>query len=84
MGNGLPHKNLGAVLKITDQVRRRIVFAGVSERNQTQWKWKYPEAKAFWITHVTQEDLPAIIRGAYCLVQPSTEEGYGYPPLWRP
>jgi glycosyltransferase involved in cell wall biosynthesis len=81
VGNGLPHKNLGAVLKVAGQLGRGIVFAGVSERNQAHWKWKYPEARAVWISHVTQEDLPAIMRGAFCLVQPSTEEGYGYPPL---
>ena len=81
VGNGLPHKNLGAVLEIADQIRREIVFVGVSKENQTLWKSRYPEAMAIWIRHVTQEDLPTIIRRAFCLVQPSTEEGYGYPPL---
>ena len=81
VGNGLPHKNLGAVLEIADQVRREFVFVGVSKENQIRWKSRYPKAKAIWISHVTQEDLPTIIRKAFCLVQPSTEEGYGYPPL---
>jgi glycosyltransferase involved in cell wall biosynthesis len=81
VGNGLPHKNLGVVLGVADQVRREFVFIGVSKENQTHWESRYPEARATWIAHVTQEELPAIIRGAFCLVQPSTEEGYGYPPL---
>lgn len=81
LGNGLPHKNLAVILEIADQIERDIVFAGVLMENQAHWKTKYPEAKAIWITHVKQEELPAIIRGAFCLVQPSTEEGYGYPPL---
>lgn len=81
VGNGLPHKNLGAILEVADQVRRELVFVGVSKTNQVHWISRHPEARATWISHVTQEDLPAIIRGAFCLVQPSTEEGYGYPPL---
>ena len=30
---------------------------------------------------MTEEDLPSIVRNAFCLAQPSTAEGYGYPPL---
>ena len=77
----MPHKNLAAVLEIADQVRRDFVFVGVSKKNQVRWTSRHPEARAIWINHVTQEDLPAVMRGAFCLVQPSTEEGYGYPPL---
>jgi glycosyltransferase involved in cell wall biosynthesis len=81
LGNGLPHKNLAVILEIANQFKRDIVFAGVMMKNQTHWKSRYPEARPTWITHVKQEELPPIIRGAFCLVQPSTEEGYGYPPL---
>ena len=34
-----------------------------------------------WIRHVEEQHLPALLRGAFCLVQPSLVEGYGYPPL---
>ncbi|MBC8466749.1 MAG: glycosyltransferase family 4 protein [Deltaproteobacteria bacterium] len=81
IGNGLPHKNLGVLLRISDNMSRRLVFVGVSERNQIYWKRRYPEAKAVWVKYVEEEDLPMIIRGAFCLAQPSTAEGYGYPPL---
>ena len=81
LGNGLPHKNLGGLLRITGQISRQFVFAGVSEKNQAYWKSKYPAAKAAWIKHIADEDLPIIIRHAFCLAQPSTAEGYGYPPL---
>lgn len=81
IGNGLPHKNLGTLLKVGDCVKRRFVFAGVSEENQRLWKSRYPLADASWIEHVAEADLPAIIKGAFCLAQPSTMEGYGYPPL---
>jgi glycosyltransferase involved in cell wall biosynthesis len=81
LGNGLPHKNLAMILEIADQVKREIVFAGVPAQNQFHWKSRYPEAKGTWISHIGEEDLSSIIRGAFCLLHPSTEEGYGYPPL---
>jgi glycosyltransferase involved in cell wall biosynthesis len=81
VGNGLPHKNLGVILEVANQLNRKTVFAGVSRGNQKHWRSRYPGAKAVWISHVNEQDLPAIIRGAFCLAQPSTAEGYGYPPL---
>ena len=80
-GNGLPHKNLGVLLEISDRISRRLVLVGVPEANQKYWKTRYPEPRAIWMEHVEDEDLPSIIRGAFCVAQPSTAEGYGYPPL---
>jgi glycosyltransferase involved in cell wall biosynthesis len=45
------------------------------------WQKNYPRADTIWIKHVSDHDLPVIIRNAWCLAQPSTAEGYGYPPL---
>ncbi|MDF1593539.1 MAG: glycosyltransferase family 1 protein [Desulfobacterales bacterium] len=81
VGNGLSHKNPGVLLRISDNMSRRLVFVGVSERSQNYWKRRYPEAKAVWVKYVEEEDLPSLIRFAFCLAQPSTAEGYGYPPL---
>ncbi len=81
VGNGLPHKNLDVVLRISDNVPRQLVFVGVSTKNQEYWNMRYPGAKADWINHVEDEDLCSVIGGAFCLFQPSTAEGYGYPPL---
>lgn len=81
IGNGLPHKNLGTLLSISDRLKRGLVFVGVSKKQQAYWRSRYPKANAIWIKHVIDQDLPAIIRGAFCLAQPSTAEGYGYPPL---
>jgi glycosyltransferase involved in cell wall biosynthesis len=81
LGNGLPHKNLGAILKIANQLDMKIVFGGVPEKNQSFWKTKYPKANATWISHVGDEDLVSVLKCAFCLAQPSTAEGYGYPPL---
>jgi len=81
IGNGLAHKNLGVLLKASDRIPRNLVFVGVSQENQNYWKRSYPQAKATWIRHVDDEDLPSVIRGAFCLAQPSTIEGYGFPPV---
>lgn len=81
LGNGLPHKNLGVLLEIADQLPRQIVLSGVSRRNQMYWEARYRAALAAWIHYIPDEDLPSLLRGAFCLVQPSTAEGYGYPPL---
>jgi glycosyltransferase involved in cell wall biosynthesis len=81
LGNGLPHKNLGVLLEIADKTPRQIVLAGVPSRNQKYWVERYRRNAAAWIHYVADEDLPSLLRGAFCLVQPSTAEGYGYPPL---
>jgi glycosyltransferase involved in cell wall biosynthesis len=81
VGNGLPHKNLGVLLEAADQIPRTILFVGVQEKNRLYWKSRYPNESATWINHVEDSDLPLLLRAAFCLAQPSTAEGYGYPPL---
>jgi len=81
IGNGLPHKNLGVLLEVAKQISRRIVFVGVQDKNQQYWNSRYPNESATWINHVEEGDLPSLVRAAFCLAQPSTAEGYGYPPL---
>ncbi|MGD2269330.1 MAG: glycosyltransferase family 1 protein [Desulfobacterales bacterium] len=81
MGNGRPHKNLGILLELSRQLKRKLVFTGVPQQNMTYWRAKVPHATASWIPHVAERDIAAVIRGAFCLAQPSTAEGYGYPPL---
>jgi glycosyltransferase involved in cell wall biosynthesis len=81
VGNGLPHKNLGVLLEVAKQISRRIVFVGVQDKNRLYWKSRYPNECATWISHVEERDLASLLRAAFCLAQPSTAEGYGYPPL---
>jgi len=80
-GNGLPHKNLGVLLQISDRLKRPLVCVGVSQANQKYWQALYPGAKTLWIEHIEDEAFPSIVRNAFCLAQPSTAEGFGYPPL---
>jgi glycosyltransferase involved in cell wall biosynthesis len=81
VGNGLPHKNLAVLLDAADQISRKMVFVGVREKDQLYWKSQCQKESATWIAHVQDGDLPSLLRGAFCLAQPSTAEGYGYPPL---
>ncbi|MBW1667542.1 MAG: glycosyltransferase family 4 protein [Deltaproteobacteria bacterium] len=81
VGNGLPHKNLGVLLSIAKELERRLVFMGVPPDNQGYWMKKFPQASAVWIKHAAEEELPPLMQAAFCLAQPSTAEGYGYPPL---
>jgi glycosyltransferase involved in cell wall biosynthesis len=81
VGNGLPHKNLGVLLKTAARFSRHLVFTGVDRGRARAWQKKYPEANCSWIERADDLDLHALIRNAFCLAQPSTAEGYGYPPL---
>lgn len=81
IGNGLPHKNLGVLLNIANSIPRDLVFVGVSKKSRKYWQSRYQNIQPRWIGHVRDEDLPAIIRAAFCLAQPSTAEGYAFPPL---
>lgn len=81
IGNGLPHKNLGVLLGLAGALKRELVLVGATEKNEGLWKAAYPRAGARWVRFVPDEDLPAVVQAAFCLAQPSTAEGYGYPPL---
>ena len=81
IGNGLPHKNLGILLRVEAALSRKLVFIGVPEENRKYWQLRYPDTQSTWIEHVPDQKLPAIIKKAFCLALPSKREGYGYPPL---
>jgi len=81
LGNGLPHKNLGILLAISKDIKRSLVFIGTPNDRQPWWMRRYPEANVRWFANISDTDLPAIIRSAFLLAQPSLAEGYGYPPL---
>jgi glycosyltransferase involved in cell wall biosynthesis len=81
VGNGKTHKNLGVLLKISRCIARKIVFIGVSKDRQNYWRRLYPNEEAVWLDYVVDKELPPLMRNAFCLAQPSTAEGFGYPPL---
>ncbi len=80
-GNGMPHKNLGVLLTISNSLSRELLFVGVSEDSQLYWMNQYPHSRAAWLKYVDEKALPHVIRNAFCLALPSSAEGYGYPAL---
>jgi glycosyltransferase involved in cell wall biosynthesis len=81
IGNGKPHKNLGLLLSLSRDIARKLVFVGVPRDNRRYWASANPNDSAIWIEHVSDSDILTLMRNAFCLAQPSTAEGYGYPPL---
>ncbi|NJB68364.1 alpha-1,3-rhamnosyl/mannosyltransferase [Desulfobaculum xiamenense] len=81
IGNGRPHKNLGVVLDASAQFGRPLVVAGCPEVLAARWRAAHPTSRATWLGAVPSGALSALLRGAFCLVQPSLAEGYGFPPL---
>ncbi len=81
VGNGAPHKNLGVLLDQATELPRTLIFVGISRDRCKQWTSRFPHSNARWIEHAPDDDFPALMRSAFCLAQPSTAEGYGYPPL---
>lgn len=81
VGNGLPHKNIGLLLQIAERTDRVPVFVGVPMKNRRFWKGFDRAQRARWIETAHDEEMPVLLRQAFCLSQPSLAEGYGYPPL---
>ncbi len=81
VGNGLPHKNIGLLLRIAEQEDRVPVFVGVPAKNRRFWNGFDRTRRAKWIETAHDEEMPGLMRQAFCLSQPSLVEGYGYPPL---
>lgn len=81
IGNGMPHKNLGVLLELSGRLSRQLVLAGVPPEKQLYWQAAYPGNQGKWLNYLPDEDLRVLVKGAFCLAQPSTAEGYGYPPL---
>ncbi len=82
VGNGLPHKNLFLLLEAMNGVDARLVCVGVRHvermlahcRDKTRDRIEFRQG-------VDDSGLLTLYRHAVALLQPSTAEGYGYPPL---
>ncbi|GAB6177374.1 hypothetical protein JCM16814_22650 [Desulfobaculum senezii] len=81
LGNGRPHKNIGVALSLSETLGRPLVIAGCPDRWRLWWQARHPAAQAVWLPLVPEAALPALYRGAFCLLHPALIEGYGFPPL---
>jgi glycosyltransferase involved in cell wall biosynthesis len=85
VGNARPHKNLGRLFSAFAQIddpRLRLVLTTPRTRELVgQLLEKGIERRVHLVGPVSEEDLPALYRGALALVFPSLMEGFGLPPL---
>ncbi|MDX8381757.1 MAG: glycosyltransferase family 1 protein [Ghiorsea sp.] len=83
VGNGLPHKNvqtLLAALKDTSAVLKCVgIQPDLATKLQTLYQLNVKQVD--FLQGVDDVELLKLYRQCQALVQPSTAEGYGYPPL---
>jgi alpha-1,3-rhamnosyl/mannosyltransferase len=83
VGTNKPHKNVDALIQAWRRLApasTRLVIAGPEDPRFPSARQLYPD-DARYLGAVPDEDLPALISGAVCLVFPSLVEGFGLPPL---
>jgi glycosyltransferase involved in cell wall biosynthesis len=80
-----PHKNIGRLLSAFERIDcsdLRLILTGKrTPEIQVQLKGRPIEKRVRFMGCVRDEDLPALYRGAVCLILPSLIEGFGLPPL---
>ena len=80
-----PHKNLSRLLSAFERINRpdqHLILTGdKSPEIAAQVSGRKIESKVHFVGCVKDEDLPALYRGAICLILPSLIEGFGLPPL---
>lgn len=85
VGNARPHKNLDRLFSAfaaIDDPRLRLVLTTPKTQELTmRLHEKGIERRIHFAGPVSDEDLPALYRGALALVFPSLMEGFGLPPL---
>jgi glycosyltransferase involved in cell wall biosynthesis len=85
VGNGRPHKNLdrlfSAFAAIDDPYLHLVLTTPKTHELTAQLIEKRIEKRVHCPGPVTDEELPALYRGALALVFPSLMEGFGLPPL---
>lgn len=82
-----PEKNaLRAVMALDELMSEREEFKKfkvyLTGAKEGVFKYKIKNPNNFiFLGYVSEDDLARLYRGAYCLVYPSLNEGFGYPPM---
>jgi glycosyltransferase involved in cell wall biosynthesis len=80
-----PHKNLSRLLSAFERINcpdlHLILTGDKSPEIAAQVSGRKIESKVHFLGCVKDEDLPALYRGAICLILPSLIEGFGLPPV---
>jgi glycosyltransferase involved in cell wall biosynthesis len=90
VGNVMPHKNLDRLVEafanVVSQMPVRLVLCGSGRRRHMKALRRRIAALSLedqidWRPYASDEELPALYRGAHALVLPSLHEGFGLPAL---
>jgi len=83
VGNGLPHKNVQTVLAALKDTSVMLKCVGIHTNiaAQLQSKFQLDVKQVDFLQGVDDVELLKLYRQCKALIQPSTAEGYGYPPL---
>ena len=85
VGSAKPHKNLDrlfdAFAQIDDPHLHLLLTAAKTQELASRLVEKKIESRVHFVGPVSEDELPALYRGAIALVFPSLMEGFGLPPL---
>jgi glycosyltransferase involved in cell wall biosynthesis len=85
VGSAKPHKNLerlfDAFAQIDDPHLHLLLTATKTQELASRLAKKKIEGRVHFVGPVSEDELPALYRGAIALVFPSLMEGFGLPPL---
>lgn len=82
-----PEKNaLRAVMALDELMSEREEFKSfevfLTGANEGVFKYKIKNKENFiFLGYVSEEDLARLYKGAFCMIYPSLNEGFGYPPM---
>lgn len=85
IGSPAPHKNVGLVLGLADELKKeglRVAVAGARDARVFSGVANVAEAdNIVWLGRVSDEELAALLGDCLCLAFPSFTEGFGLPAL---
>ncbi len=83
VGNGRPHKNLNVLLAAIEGTHMSLTCVGIAKHITDTLLASYAlkPGQVTFLQDVDDVALLQLYRQAIALLQPSTAEGYGYPPL---
>jgi glycosyltransferase involved in cell wall biosynthesis len=73
------YRALAAIEKLSKSIdigKQIVIVGGSPKRCPAEWQSRFR-----FLPYVSKEDLVALYKSAYCLLYPTLNEGFGYPPL---
>jgi glycosyltransferase involved in cell wall biosynthesis len=84
LGSRAPHKNIGMLMGLAPRLAGqgfRIAIAGASDAHVFQGTAAGEAGNVIAVGRISDDELAALLKDAFCLAFPSFVEGFGLPPL---